>query len=129
MSRYCQISIGIALWIVGTTGCVRVDPDGAFAQTVHPVLTANCQYCHQGPQAYETPYDAPGDFGDADLNTAYIAALDYVEPGAPEESVLLQMVSGSPPAMPPTFGDEDEGLTAEETAAIRDWIAAGALSE
>jgi hypothetical protein len=46
-----------------------------------------------------------------------------VTPGKPDESLLLDYVSGEKPEMPKT----GPPLTAEEVAAINEWIAAGAL--
>ena len=41
-----------------------------------------------------------------------------VVPGKPDESLLLEMISGDPPAMP----QKDEPLSQAEVASIRNWI-------
>jgi mono/diheme cytochrome c family protein len=45
-----------------------------------------------------------------------------IVPGKPDESLLVEMISGEKPAMP----SEGDPLSAEEVQAIRRWIAAGA---
>ncbi|MBI1352896.1 MAG: DUF1553 domain-containing protein [Acidobacteria bacterium] len=89
----------------------------SFRQNVLPALEKRCALCHQGEQAQQG------------LRVTSAAALlaggnsgPAVVAGRPEESLLLAKVSGDKPAMPPA----GEGLSAEEIAALRAWIAAGA---
>ncbi len=54
-----------------------------------------------------------------------VAESGYVEPGNPNESYLVEMITsqnGEPPAMP----KDQQPLSEAEVEAIRDWIAAGA---
>ena len=88
---------------------------GAAAQTfqtdVLPALQKRCAACHQGEQAQRG------------LRVTSAAGLrEAVVPGKPDESLLIAKISGEKPAMPPV----GEPLTADEIAAIRAWIEAGA---
>ena len=83
----------------------------SFRADVLPVLERRCQVCHQG----ETPQ--------AGLALTSAAAMrKVVVPGKPEESKLLQRVTGDKPSMPPV----GEPLTPGEVRAIAEWIASGA---
>ncbi len=88
-----------------------------FTQDVAPILAERCLSCHN-------QLDKKGDFS---LQTRD-ALLDsgYVEPGAPDDSHLLTVITaqgGKRPGMPKN-GDP---LTEQEVAAIRQWIAAGSV--
>jgi len=52
----------------------------------------------------------------------YEQALQVIAPGQPEESLLVQQVTGDAPAMP----QDAPPLSADEVQRLRDWIAAGA---
>ncbi|CAN5890630.1 hypothetical protein BH23PLA1_BH23PLA1_04480 [soil metagenome] len=89
----------------------------SFSKQVLPILQKNCQGCHQ-------PAKDQGGL----ILTTHAALLQGgeggpgVEPGQPDESVLLDNIAGDAPLMPPN-GDP---LSAEAVALIRDWIAQGA---
>ena len=94
-----------------------------FAAQVYPLLAARCFGCHGN--------DADEISGDLDLRTRE-AALEGGASGAaalvagdPEASPLYIAVSRKDPdlAMPPK---ENDRLSAEEVAAVRQWIAGGA---
>jgi hypothetical protein len=100
---------------------VVVAADGAatagFREQVVPILTSRCIRCHQGT----TPK--------ADLDLTRVGSVvegrgegSVVVPGKPEESLLLEVVSGPKPAMPRS----GERLTAAQVAALRTWIEDGA---
>ena len=88
-----------------------------FGEHVRPILERSCSACHQGPQAQKGLRVG----GASDLIRGGESGPAVI-PGAPESSLLLAMIGGDRPAMPPV-GDR---LSQEETAAIRAWIASGA---
>jgi mono/diheme cytochrome c family protein len=89
-----------------------------FREKIAPVFERHCVVCHQG----EKPK--------AGLSLATAQALSaggengsVVEPGKPDESLLVEMISGDKPAMP----QKARPLSREDVAAIRKWIADGAI--
>jgi Protein of unknown function (DUF1553)/Protein of unknown function (DUF1549)/Planctomycete cytochrome C len=91
--------------------------DATFRDKVAPILERRCVHCHDGATHK----------GNLSLSTA--AAVfkggdsgPAVVPGKPDESLLLDMISGNPPEMPQT----DKPLTQQEVASIRSWIQHGA---
>ncbi len=96
---------------------VAADDDTFFRTHVAPVLEIRCLHCHD-----ETTHK-----GDLSLISASAAlkggdAGPAIVPGKPEESVLLEKISGNPPEMP----RKEPPLTKDEVAAIRRWIDDGA---
>jgi mono/diheme cytochrome c family protein len=87
-----------------------------FARDVAPIFEQHCIQCHQ-------PGIKKGDLSLA--SRADLDANDYLSPGEPDESHLLEVVTSSGGAKPqmPKGGPP---LSAKELAALRDWIAAGA---
>src|SRR5690242_12429989 len=88
-----------------------------FQKHIAPIFEQHCVSCHGGAKpkgglSLETArqFTAGGDNGPA------IAA------GRPDNSLLLDYISGDKPEMP----KDAEPLSAEQVAAIREWIAAGA---
>jgi len=97
-------------------GPVRAD-ERLFREKVAPIFEWHCVGCHQG----EKPK------GGLSLVSAKTLAAGGesgtpIEPGKPDESLLVEMISGEKPAMP----QKGRPLSENEVAAIRDWIAAGA---
>ena len=92
--------------------------DVDYARDVKPVLAARCYACHGALKA------------EAGLRVDTVAAMTEVAgvvvPGDSAASALLERVSDSDPEtrMPP--GHEGAPLTADELAALRAWIEAGA---
>ena len=89
----------------------------SFREHVAPILTRHCLRCHEGKHAK----------GGLDLATAkgVFAGADgtaVVVPGKPEESRLLDAVSGEHPEMP----KNGKPLSSQEIRTLRDWVAAGA---
>ena len=111
-------SLWLALVILaGMAAGADADDKGLFRRRVAPILQRRCAGCHRGDVAK----------GDLSLVTGKAALAGgesgpAIAPGMPEESLLLQYVSGDDPEMP----KDGPPLTAEEISAIRDWIAAGA---
>jgi len=87
-----------------------------FSRDVAPIFQAHCVRCHHA--AHKS--------GDLSLATADdLRTLDYVVPGKPMESHLLDVVSasaGKSPQMP----KEGSPLTDAQREVLRRWIAAGA---
>jgi hypothetical protein len=91
--------------------------DHSFQEHVAPVLTRHCLRCHEGKRAK----------GGLDLATArgVLAGAEgtaVVVPGKPDESRLIEVVSGDPPEMP----KNGKPLSSKEIRALRDWVATGA---
>ena len=88
-----------------------------FDSRIAPILRQHCVRCHQGAKAK----------GKLDLTSAkgLAAGADgarIVVSGKPQESRLLEVVSGDKPEMP----KNGKPLSVEEIKVLRDWIAAGA---
>ena len=93
----------------------------SYTQEVQPLLSQYCAECHKGSAAKDG-YDV----------TSY-AALKHrgeygalVVPGKPDISRLSEVLQGMSKSMPPMGSAQP---TAEETAKIKAWIAAGAQDD
>ncbi|AGA31532.1 PSD1 and planctomycete cytochrome C domain-containing protein [Singulisphaera acidiphila] len=102
--------------LAGPVAAIGAD-DRLFREQVAPMLEARCVGCHSGPSpkaklslATAKGLEAGGESGAA------------VVPGRPEESLLLDSISGEPPEMPKTGGP----LEPAQVASVRAWIAQGA---
>ena len=91
--------------------------DRLFRDKVAPIFERHCVVCHQGdkPQGGLSLATAGGLSRGGDTGSA-------VEPGKPDESLLVEMISGEKPAMP----QKALPLSKDDVAAIRKWIAEGA---
>lgn len=92
----------------------------SYHDHILPILKRNCQGCHN-------PSDADGDF----ILTTYAGMMAggsdglAIVPGAPDESLLVEAITGDDPWMP-KIGDP---LTIEEIALFRRWIEEGATDD
>ena len=93
------------------------DGDSLFRQRVAPLLEARCVGCHRGVAARA---DLTLDTRDGLLKGGESGPA--LVPGKPDESLLVEMISGDEPSMP----KDAPRLAAAEVDAIRRWIAAGA---
>ena len=98
-------------------GCCAQADDAFFRDKVAPIFERHCVVCHQG----EKPK------GELLLATAGGLAKGgasgpVVEAGKPDESLLLEAISGDKPAMP----QKAKPLSKDDVATIRRWIADGA---
>ncbi|MEZ5940821.1 MAG: PSD1 and planctomycete cytochrome C domain-containing protein [Planctomycetaceae bacterium] len=93
--------------------------DVDFSKDIQPIFRERCYECH-GSETHEAGLRL-------DARDHALAGGDTGEviiPGAPDESLLIKLVSGDDPdrVMPP----DGDNLTAEEIASLRKWIEAGA---
>ncbi len=88
-----------------------------FAKDVAPILERHCVRCHQpGNAKGKVSLDRP----------AHLLAGDYVVPGKPEASELLDLVTPSGAGEAPRMPKEGKPLSAAEVATLRRWVAGGA---
>src|ERR1700691_5277342 len=112
-SAICSLlAIVIALFF---SAALHAD-DRLFHDRVAPILRRHCRRCHQGPKAK----------GGLDLATSRGLAAGaegspVVVPAKPDESRLIEVVSGNKPEMPKNA----KPLSPREIQALRDWIAGG----
>jgi len=100
------------------------EPAPRFAQTIRPILARHCYQCH-GPDKQEGGLRLDHHQGaTATLESGQIAVVA----GQVASSALLARVASTDPGerMPP---DDRPALSAEQVAALRAWIAAGASWE
>ena len=95
----------------------RAACDERFADEVAPVLVRRCLACHGGAKTK----------GGLSLANAERAALGgdsgpVIVPGAPDESLLVELIEGPEPEMPA----RGEPLSDAEVRAVREWIVRGA---
>lgn len=116
------ISIAVALGAEDSKKSAIADPNApvSFAKQVLPILQRKCQGCHQPAKAKGklvlTSYDGLKTGGDSGAG---------FESGKPDESSIVENVSGSKPLMPPM----GEPLTSAEVDLVRRWIAQGAKDD
>lgn len=113
------LAISVALRQVGASEPVGDVVD--FQTQVEPILQQHCWNCHSGDPA------------DGDLRLDQLSSMlrggssgeAAVIPFSPDESYLIQMVSGrvAGKQMPP-----DDRLTSAQIELLRDWIASGAVA-
>ena len=105
-----------AAWVLLAPGVLFGADEDLFRSRVAPIFEKHCLRRHgqkiEGGLSLLSAEKlaAGGDSGPA------------VEPGKPDDSLLVQMVGGEKPAMPKGA----KKLSAEEIAALSTWIAAGA---
>ncbi|MFN9371341.1 MAG: c-type cytochrome domain-containing protein [Planctomycetaceae bacterium] len=123
----CGVLCTTAIWLSGLGQALAADEKPAeapvpvsFYRQVRPMLQRTCSGCHQ-------PAKASGKL----LLTSYDVAQKGGEqgalwtPGKPEESLLIEVVTGEPPSMPPNAPP----LTPEQVALLKRWIAEGAKND
>jgi mono/diheme cytochrome c family protein len=123
--RWLTIASAIAMLCGGANGqrsAQAAEPAGAkvdFVKQIQPLLKTRCYECH-GPEKHESGLRL-------DNKEAALTGGDsgtVIEPGKPDESVLLELVKGDDPdrVMPPT----GETLDAKQIELLQRWIAEGA---
>ena len=90
----------------------------AFTKSVAPILQSQCLRCHRGAEPK------------GGLNLSRLQHLlkggesgPAVVPGKPDESLLMEMISGEEPSMP----EGGDPLTKQQIVVLRKWIADGAV--
>jgi hypothetical protein len=91
--------------------------DDLFRSEVAPIFEAHCLGCHSGPKP-------KGDFSLVAAESALAGGENgkVIEPGKPDESLLIAYISGDKPEMP----KDEKPLSAGEVAVVRNWIESGA---
>ncbi len=91
--------------------------DSIFSRVVAPALESKCLRCHNATKAR-------GGLSFADASGFVKGGENgpVVVPNKPDESLLLEVLAGEEPAMPP----DDDPLKPEIVAAIRSWVESGA---
>ena len=96
------------------------EPPVSYHSQIVPILKRSCQGCHH-----------PGD-PNADLIVTTYADLkrggmagEAIIPGKPDDSLIIELISGDEPAMPQNM----EPLSAEEVELFRRWILEGATDD
>ncbi len=112
-----RVVVGLGIVLVLSMGSGAAEPDHLFREQVAPIFETRCVHCHG--------VNAPK----GGLSLTSVAAMrrggkngPAVEPGKPEESLLLDMVSGDEPEMP----QKDKPLSKEQVEGLRTWIQQGA---
>jgi WD40 repeat protein len=92
----------------------------SFQNDVHPILQRKCQGCHQpakpNGRLVLTTFEFLSKGGEGGA---------IVEPGKPDESTLVEQITGNPPAMPKNAPP----LSAAEVELVKRWIAEGAKDD
>lgn len=87
--------------------------------------TGRCTSCHNSGQ-----FDGNLDLTDDGIDAIYKLIPGYVEPGAPERSLLFQKINcDQPPAGGLRMPFLQAALTPDQQGLIYDWIRQGALGE
>ena len=92
----------------------------SYYKQIRPILQQNCQGCHQPAEPngglVVTSYEAFQEGG--------MGGASFI-PGNPEESIIMEYISGEEPLMP----QEGDPLTEEEVELFSRWIAESALDD
>ena len=116
------LAVGLGTGVIGRAADEKPVPTGpvSFYRQVRPVLQRNCTGCHQ-----------PAKAGGKLVLTSYAAAKAGgeqgvgLEPGKPDDSLLIEFISGEKPAMPKNAPP----LSKDQVALIGRWITEGAKDD
>jgi hypothetical protein len=106
------------VWSVLCASTATAADDLGFRNQVAPILERRCLHCHGdiAPKGGLSLVRAQALLEGGESGPAVV-------PGNTAESILLDMITGNPPAMP----KKEESLTKGEIAAIKAWIERGAI--
>ncbi len=106
-----------AVFLACVAGAPSWASDSLFETTVAPLFAERCVACHNDgdPKGSLSLQASATALGESDSGRTLV-------PGSPDDSLLLDMISGDKPEMP----KQAEPLSDDEVAAVRDWIADGA---
>ncbi len=112
-----MLFIGCFLLVLGISSTVCAEEPASFVEDIAPLLEKHCIRCH-----------SPGNpKGHLSLDSSkHLTENNYLSPGKPESSYLLEQISssdGTKPAMP----KEGEPLSKSEIDMFRRWIKQGAV--
>ncbi len=114
--------LAMAAWCVTTFGLsvltASADDGSLFRDQVAPLLVQNCISCH-GPSQPKGKLSLVA----AESTLAGGESGAAVKPGKPDESLLIQYISGDKPEMP----KDKPPLGKEQVALISRWVAEGAV--
>ena len=99
----------------------QADAAVSYHKEIAPILKRSCQGCHH-------PGEPSGDLvvtSYAELKKGGMAGDTTVVPGKPDESLIVELISGEAPAMP----QNQDPLSAEEVDLFRRWILEGAKDD
>jgi mono/diheme cytochrome c family protein len=119
MTLSARIVIGLGILILVPAGgqAAAGEPDRLFRGQVAPILEKRCLHCH-GAETTKGGLSLASRKGL--LRGGENGAA--VVPGKPDESLLLEMVSGDAPEMP----QKDKPLSKEQVEGLRSWVEQGA---
>jgi hypothetical protein len=111
-----RIIIGLGLTF-GPLVAGAAESDRLFREQVAPILERRCLHCHgsDSPKGGLSLATGRGLLGGGESGPAVV-------PGKPEESLLIDMVTGDAPEMP----QKDKPLEKEQVESLRRWIEQGA---
>jgi len=97
-------------------------PEGpvSYSRDIRPILNSNCNACHK-------PEKNKGDLDMTSVPTLLKGGKHghTVEPGSPDKSKLIEMISGADPDMP----KDGDSLKSEQVSIIAKWIQQGAKDD
>jgi len=112
------MALFLAVMLPSTGFADDVEGEQFFRKQVLPIFQARCVRCHSG--------DEPKGSLDLSVRATIVSGGESgaaIVPGKPDESLLLDYVSGDEPEMPL----DDEPLSPDQLSVLRQWIAEGAL--
>jgi hypothetical protein len=113
--QFCASAL-LAAVILAMGANALAEPSVDFSRDVGPILERHCIRCHQPGNNKST----------LSLSTfADLSANQYVVPGEPDASYLLEVVTGTN-GQKPLMPKEGSPLATDELATLRAWIAEGA---
>ncbi len=114
--RTWTFSLAIALLATHAIAAVEASEDVDFATQIGPMIEQHCIRCHK-------PGNEKGGISLATIED--VTANDYLLAGAPDDSYLLDLVTGTD-GEPPEMPQDGEPLSDDQVALLRDWITQGA---
>lgn len=112
-----RLALAVSMWLTIGLGASGAEPRDLFRDKVANLLEQRCLSCHQGDEpkgglslSNAKSVEAGGDTG------------PVIVPGNPDDSVLIQVVSGDKPSMPKGA----PALSAADVTLLREWIKTGA---
>jgi mono/diheme cytochrome c family protein len=117
MTTRTVVAIPVVMAACVLTGAGSAEGDELFRGTIVTILETRCLQCHgdNAPKGGLSITSVGAILRGGDSGPA-------VEPGKPDESLLIEMVSGDKPEMP----QKGQALSQEQVTALRQWVQEGA---